>query len=315
MLWMARSNEEILLDKNVDKQTKAKIRKIEELKTYFSKYWGHDIGSIYDKTYFVEGEAITYLVISSPKNEVRPISECFLLVGCFPYLGFFDENHAKEFQKNQQQKDYVTYRRPVTAYSSLGNFNDPILSTFFNYNKKGLIELVFHELYHTLFFVKNQVDLNENLAIYFSQKMVIEYLKISEEDQEKERKKQDRYAVVRELMVKLVKELNQLYKSSQDDPKIVLNQFLKERFFPSIESKCKELAMNYCFPLEREWNNASLAAFMTYEKRGNDLEVLQQKLRLNLIDFQRYIERRYENYLKENPDIGFEDFLLSPLEG
>ena len=74
------------------------------------------------------------------------------------------------FKKKQEEKDFVTYRRPVTAYSSLGNFDDPILSTFFLFSEKGLIELVFHELYHTLFFVKNQVDLNENLATYFSQK-------------------------------------------------------------------------------------------------------------------------------------------------
>ena len=73
MLWNARENQEILDDPSIDNGIKSKIRKIETLKNYFSKYWDHDIGEIYDRTYFVGADAITYLVISSPKNEVRPV--------------------------------------------------------------------------------------------------------------------------------------------------------------------------------------------------------------------------------------------------
>ena len=63
------------------------------------------------------------------------------------------------------------------AYSTLGYFNDHILSSFFYYNEHQLAEMIFHELFHTIFFVKNEVDLNENLAQYFAQQLTMEFFK------------------------------------------------------------------------------------------------------------------------------------------
>ena len=63
------------------------------------------------------------------------------------------------------------------TYSTLGYFDDPILSSFFNYNKFDLTVLIFHELFHTIYFYKNKVQLNENLANFFGREMAIEYYK------------------------------------------------------------------------------------------------------------------------------------------
>src|SRR5690606_28211743 len=52
-----------------------------------------------------------------------------------------------------------------------------ILSSFFYYDDLDLAELIFHELFHTIFFIKDDVDLNENLANYFGKELVRLYFK------------------------------------------------------------------------------------------------------------------------------------------
>ena len=93
--------------------------------------------------------------------------------GCFPYLGFFKEGEAKKYAMKQEENGFSTYTRPVYAYSSLGHWNDRILSSFFHFDSRELANLVFHELFHHIFFIKNEVSLNENLATFLLKNCVI----------------------------------------------------------------------------------------------------------------------------------------------
>lgn len=172
LLTKAVENKKVLKNVKVTKDQKEKILKIEELKKYFYQYWHKKETEIYSKTTFLKNKAVSYLVIGSPYNEIKPIENCFPLMGCFPYLGFFDENDASNFSKELENEGAVVFVRPVYAYSTLGYFTDTILSSFFHYSDYELAELIFHELFHTIFFVKDEVDLNENLANYFSKKNV-----------------------------------------------------------------------------------------------------------------------------------------------
>jgi predicted aminopeptidase len=171
----AKDNKEILQNVRIPKDQKEKIKKIEELKLYFYNYWNKKQTRIYTQTTMLENKAVTYLVVASPFNEIKAVENCFPLMGCFPYLGFFNLSSAQSFAKELEGEDLATWLRPVYAYSTLGYFNDTILSSFFHYTDYELAELIFHELFHTIFFVKNEVELNENLANYFSKQMVEEY--------------------------------------------------------------------------------------------------------------------------------------------
>ena len=177
LLSDAEENAVVLEKKELKESDKEKIKQIEKLKKYFYGYWEKEETKIYSKTTILKQDAVSYLVIVSPTNEIKPIETCFPFMGCFPYLGFFNEKSAKEFAQKNESEDKITWIRPVYAYSTLGYLTDTILSSFFYYNEYELAELVFHELFHTIFFVKNDVDLNENLAMhfleYFQQKVII----------------------------------------------------------------------------------------------------------------------------------------------
>ena len=82
-------NKDVLKDKSISKRDKHKIQKIIEYKNFFYHFWGKKPADIYEQTVFLSEKAVTYLVITSPYNKVEALKECFLVAGCFPYLGFF----------------------------------------------------------------------------------------------------------------------------------------------------------------------------------------------------------------------------------
>ena len=88
-------NEEVLADKNNKEEHKKKIKQILEYKKFFYEYFKLEPTAIYDKTTFLESEAVTYLVVASKKNEIKALEHEFPIVGKFPYIGFFNKEDAK----------------------------------------------------------------------------------------------------------------------------------------------------------------------------------------------------------------------------
>ncbi len=318
LLSRGKDNQEILKNVRVPKNHKEKIKQIEILKKYFYMYWEKKESKIYSQTTLLKDKAVTYLVIASPYNELKAVESCFPIMGCFPYLGFFNLNSAKEFAKEKEKEDLVTWIRPVYAYSTLGYFTDTILSSFFEYDEYELAELIFHELFHTIFFVKNQVELNENLANYFSERMLEEYFnKIGRGEYfEFEKRKYESYSKLKLAVVNLTIELQELYEAQlpkgKEEAQLIFNEFISERFNGEIMKKCQELdiAPRDCFPLQRQWNNASFAAFLTYEKKSNDLAQLQKKLGLNLKDFYNWLVKKYKEFENQNDEDDFDKFIF-----
>lgn len=318
LLSTGKDNREMLKSVRVPKSQKEKIRKIEELKKYFYKFWGKKETKIYSQTTMLKNKAVTYLVIVSPYEQIRAEENCFPLMGCFPYLGFFSLKSAKDFAKEKEGENFVTWIRPVYAYSTLGYFTDTILSSFFEYDDYELAELIFHELFHTIFFVKNQVDLNENLAMYFSERMLEDYfISINRMEYAKfEQKKIEDHKQIKTLVVTLVNELQTLYKSllpkTKEEAEAILFEFLEDRFKVEVMKKCQSLNIQPkdCFPLERKWNNASFAAFLTYEKKSNDLASLQKKLGLDLKGYYNWIGQKYDSFLEQAEEEDFETYLF-----
>lgn len=318
LLSRGRDNKEMLKNVRISKTQKEKIKRIEDLKKYFYKYWGKKETKIYSQTTMLKEKAVTYLVIVSPFKEIKAEETCFPVMGCFPYLGFFNQSSAKKFAKEKEAEDYVTWIRPVYAYSTLGYFTDTILSSFFEYEDYELAELIFHELFHTIFFVKNQVDLNENLAMYFSEGMLDEYFtSIGKHDYLKfEQKRNEDYKVIKALVVTLANELQGMYKSllpaSKEDAEVILKEFMEDRFKVEVMKKCQALDIQPrdCFPLERKWNNASFAAFLTYEKKSKSLESLQKKLGLDLKGYYNWIASQHVEFQEQSAVEDFEEFLF-----
>lgn len=305
----SRKNKDVVKDKRIPQDYKNKIQKIEAYKKHFYQYFGEEEKGIYSRTVILKGPAVTYLVIGSPYNEIKAKNTCFPLMGCFPYLGFFDPESADKYEAELKEDDYVTYKRPVYAYSTLGYFEDSILSSFFHFDDYDLADLIFHELFHTIFFAKNEVDLNEALANYFGKEMAKEYFKLdplkSKEIDIVSKKRDEIY----KRLVKHADDLNLLYQKesnlSKEKAKYILDTYLENTFYPSMRQLCGEFKFTdqECFPLRQNWNNASFAAYMTYEKDIDFVEKIREQRGLDLKGLLQLIKVEYERYEKQShPD-------------
>jgi len=149
-----------------------------------------------------------------------------------------------------------------------------------------LAELIFHELFHTIFFVKNEVELNENLANYFSKEMLEGYFQSTQQTDylNIQRKEEAEDKAIRKSIINLTALLQEHYTKllpqSKEESEAILVEFMEKEFYPTIMKKCQELniAPKNCFPMQKKWNNASLAAFLTYEKRLKISKVYKKRI-------------------------------------
>ena len=319
LLKSARKNEDVLKDQSVSEDFKKKIRRIIELKKYYYDFWEEEQSEIYSKTAFLKAQAVSYLVIASPFDKIEPKEECFPFFGCFPYLGFFKESLAREYANDLEKEGYVVYIRPVMAYSTLGYFDDPILSSMLILDEYDLAETVFHELFHTTLFIKNEVSLNEALADLVGQEMSEIYYSFEKNSKEKRELKRKKSRNLEKWLVEKTQKLNNIYGMHKNlepfQARGILDNFVKNEFTFEAKKKCKgyRFTEDECFPLKIKWNNAAFTSFLTYEEEDERLFKLKKDLNLNLRDFVELIKLRYKEYNRSDRETrlkGFPDFLF-----
>jgi predicted aminopeptidase len=105
------------------------------------------------------------LVLSGAyKDQLKPKTWWFPIVGRVPYKGFFDVEMARKAARDLDNGDFDVYLRPASAFSTLGWFNDPLLSTTLRADSLDLANTVIHELTHNTFYAAGRADFNESFA-------------------------------------------------------------------------------------------------------------------------------------------------------
>src|SRR5438067_2040125 len=96
----------------------------------------------------------------SSRPRIRTIRRVFVRA----MSGLVDVALAKKAATELDDDGFDVYLRPSSAFSTLGWFNDPLLSTTLRSDSIDLANTVIHELTHNTFYAPGRVDFNESFA-------------------------------------------------------------------------------------------------------------------------------------------------------
>ncbi|TCI11420.1 aminopeptidase [Dyella soli] len=118
---------------------------------------------------------VVWNVFATPRYAVEAIQHCFLFAGCVAYRGYFTHDKAKAEAARLQALGDDVYVSGVAAYSTLGWFADPILSSMLHWDDDELAGTIFHELAHQRLYVKDDSEFNESFAAFVQDEGVREW--------------------------------------------------------------------------------------------------------------------------------------------
>lgn len=124
------------------------------------------VGDAYRQFVTLDREAAVWNVVAAPEFSLTPKRWCFLVAGCVPYRGYFDETGAQGAADRLGARGYDTRVAAATAYSTLGWFDDPLLDTMLVKSDAELAGTLFHELAHRRLYVPGDTAFNESYASF-----------------------------------------------------------------------------------------------------------------------------------------------------
>lgn len=103
-------------------------------------------------------------LFAAPEFSTRLRQWCYPLIGCASYRGYYDEARLERYLEKLKAENLDIHIGRVAAYSTLGWFDDPVLSSFVYWPEHRLAGLLFHELTHEQLYIDDDTTFNESLA-------------------------------------------------------------------------------------------------------------------------------------------------------
>lgn len=274
-------------------ELKTKLENVVRIRDFASRELGLPDNGSYRSYVDVKRPYVVWNVVATPEFELKPLQWCFPVAGCVSYRGFFSEQDAGNFAKDLRDQGYDVYMYGVSAYSTLGWFDDPVLNTFFARSEEDLAGLIFHELAHQMVYVKNDSVFNESFAKAVELEGVTRLLSTRGKDERIESYllDVDRHEQFSRLIMEFQNDLRRVYAGSLDESG---KRSEKKNLFDRLRQSYAELKETWggYRGYDRwfaELNNAKIASVSTYNTYVPAFQALLRKEKGNLERFYRAV--------------------------
>ncbi|MEQ1692009.1 MAG: aminopeptidase [Gemmatimonas sp.] len=151
---------------SLDAATLAKLRLVSEARTFAVSALELKAGKSFTQFSRLDRDTLVLVLSAAYRDRLERKTWWFPVVGTFPYKGFFDFEEAKRTRDQLSRDGFDVTLGPSSAFSTLGWFNDPLVSTTIKADSVTLVNTVLHELLHNTFFAKGRVAFNESFASF-----------------------------------------------------------------------------------------------------------------------------------------------------
>jgi predicted aminopeptidase len=164
MMSRAKPIQELLQDPATDARLRDRLALVREIRQFASSELALPDNDSYTRYADLQRPFVVWNVFATPELSMRLQQWCFPVAGCVSYRGYYDKDEAERFAERLRGIGLDVQVGGVPAYSTLGWFSDPVLSTFIQYPDGELARLIFHELAHQVVYVKGDTTFNESFA-------------------------------------------------------------------------------------------------------------------------------------------------------
>jgi len=268
-----------VLDKVRDPALKRKLERVLAIRDYATRELALPDNASYKRYTELDRRFVLWNVFATPPLSLSARQWCFPIAGCVNYRGYFAEKDARaEAAKLAATGDDV-YIGGVPAFSTLGFFSDPMLSTFIRYPDTEIARLIFHELAHQVAYAKDDTVFNESYAVTVEEEGLRRWL-VSQQDPELDRQfaTSERYRTTFRALVEHARaKLEKVYTSHESDQAKLADKaeaFADMRAEYAAAKKAWGGFSAYDYWFSQGPNNASLAAVGLYTEKVPQFQAL-----------------------------------------
>lgn len=282
ILLARRSIDQLLTEPSTPPLLKERLRLALEIRDFASRELHLPENDSYRSYADIQRAAVVTNVIAAPEFSLQPRTWCFPFAGCVSYRGYYDPQAAGRFADKLREQGYETDLYGVSAYSTLGWFDDPVLNTFIDWPEAALAGQIFHELAHQQLYVKDDSSFNEAFAEVVEAEGVKRWLARQGQAARPDiSERQERQKTFIDLLLQSRRELEVLYASGQSAE--VMRAEKKEAFsklrqrYQLLRDETWQGYSGFDRWFERPVNNARLASVATYhDRKPSFLAILQR---------------------------------------
>jgi predicted aminopeptidase len=175
LLWNRKPIARVLDKPDLPLAVRQRLETVLAVRKFAADNLGLRVGGAYSTVTAVDQNAVVWVLMAAPRDSLSPYLWWFPIVGYVPYRGYFNKTRAEAEARAMETRGYDTFVRPAIAFSSLGFFNDPLLSNLLELNRVELAGVLIHELFHRTFFLQSDVMFDESSANWIGNQGAVDF--------------------------------------------------------------------------------------------------------------------------------------------